>query len=293
MSPDRIITFGEFRLDPVSGHLYRGDEIVPLAPKSFAVLQFLASQSGRLVSKQELLTAVWPGVFVGDAVLKSTIRELRKALGDDSHEPRFIETAHRRGYRFVAPVSLLEPAVIAASAPRVSYARSGNVNIAYQVIGSGPIDLVFVMGWVSHLEYFWNEPSFARFLTRLSSMARLILFDKRGTGLSDPVPVSELPSLDIRLDGDAERTRRDAAGAIKDLASRPAAGLVSLGEFDLEDGVERIVNHKLGRVPVVFLGPVRGPSTVGMIELVRINRRSVTLKASGYGATVTVNVVVM
>ena len=135
---------------------------------------------------------------MGDAVLKSTIREVRKALGDDSHEPRFIETAHRRGYRFMAPVTVIEPAGPARSrrAPRVSYARSGSVNIAYQVVGSGPIDLVFVMGWVSHLEYFWNEPSFARFLTRLSSMARLILFDKRGTGLSDPVPVSELPSLD-------------------------------------------------------------------------------------------------
>ena len=75
----------------------------------------------------------------------------------------------------------------------VHYAHSGSVNIAYQVIGSGPVDLVFVMGWVSHLEYFWNEPSFARFLTRLASMARLILFDKRGTGLSDPVPINELP----------------------------------------------------------------------------------------------------
>ena len=49
------------------------------------------------------------------------------------------------------------------------------------------------MGWVSHLEYFWNEPSFARFLDRLASMARLILFDKRGTGLSDPVPVASCP----------------------------------------------------------------------------------------------------
>jgi DNA-binding winged helix-turn-helix (wHTH) protein len=53
---------------------------------------------------------VWPGVFVGDAVLKSTIRELRKALGDDSHEPRFIETAHRRGYRFMAPVTAIAAA---------------------------------------------------------------------------------------------------------------------------------------------------------------------------------------
>src|SRR5262245_4064830 len=158
MSPDRILTFGEFRLDPVSGHLYRGSEIVPLAPKAFALLQFLAGQAGRLVSKQELLNAVWPGVFVGDAVLKGTVRELRKALADDSHEPRFIETAHRRGYRFVAAIAASEAPIAASIAsPRVSYARSGHVNIAYQIIGSGPIDLVFVMGWVSHLEYFWNE----------------------------------------------------------------------------------------------------------------------------------------
>ncbi len=85
------------------------------------------------------------------------------------------------------------------------------MNIAYQVVGSGPVDLVFVMGWVSHLEYFWNEPSFARFLTRLSSMARLILFDKRGTGLSDPVPVNELPTLEQRMDD--VRAVMDAAGS--------------------------------------------------------------------------------
>ena len=71
--------------------------------------------------------------------------------------------------------------------PQTRYARSGDVNIAYQVVGDGPIDLVFVMGWVSHLEYFWAEPSFARFLRRLASFSRLILFDKRGTGLSDRV----------------------------------------------------------------------------------------------------------
>lgn len=196
-----ILTFGEFRLDANSGQLFRGGDSVALAPKAFALLQVLAGQAGRLVSKQELLSQVWPGVFVGDAVLKGTIRELRKALKDDSHGPRFIETAHRRGYRFISTVTISEPQAAISSMPhRVSYARSGSVNIAYQVVGSGPIDLVFVMGWVSHLEYFWNEPSFARFLTSLSGMARLILFDKRGTGLSDPVPVSELPSLDTRLD---------------------------------------------------------------------------------------------
>ncbi len=200
MSADRILSFAEFRLDPVAGHLYRKNARIPLAPKAFTLLQFLAGQTGRLVSKQELLSAVWPDVFVGDAVLKGTIRELRKALGDDSHEPRFIETAHRRGYRFIPHVTVIDAATTAlATAPKVSYARSGSVNIAYQVVGSGPIDIVFVMGWVSHLEYFWNEPSFALFLTRLASLSRLILFDKRGTGLSDPVPISELPTLEQRM----------------------------------------------------------------------------------------------
>jgi pimeloyl-ACP methyl ester carboxylesterase/class 3 adenylate cyclase len=80
------------------------------------------------------------------------------------------------------------------------YARSGDVNIAYQVIGDGPLDLVFVMGWVSHLEYFWREPHFARFLFRLASFSRLILFDKRGTGLSDRVPIDQLPTLEERMD---------------------------------------------------------------------------------------------
>ncbi|MBI2212476.1 MAG: alpha/beta fold hydrolase [Acidobacteria bacterium] len=84
--------------------------------------------------------------------------------------------------------------------PETRYARSGDVNIAYQVVGSGLIDLVFVMGWVSHLEYFWREPSFARFLARLASFARLILFDKRGTGLSDRVPLDQLPTLEQRMD---------------------------------------------------------------------------------------------
>ncbi len=84
--------------------------------------------------------------------------------------------------------------------PPTLYARSGDVNIAYQVIGNAPLDLVFVMGWVSHLEYFWREPNFARFLLRLASFARLILFDKRGTGLSDRVPINELPTLEQRMD---------------------------------------------------------------------------------------------
>ena len=217
------MTFGSFRLDPVSGHLYKDGTPIPLAPKAFAVLQCLLENAGRLVSKKELFDRVWPGVFVGDAVLKVTIREIRKALGDDTRHPLYIETAHRRGYRFVHAVeermgqgetsTAAQSVAPKPNAPDVHYARSGDVNVAYQVVGSGPVDLVFVMGWVSHLEYFWNQPSFARFLERLASMSRLILFDKRGTGLSDPVPTSELPSLEQRMDD--VRAVMEAAGSRK------------------------------------------------------------------------------
>jgi pimeloyl-ACP methyl ester carboxylesterase len=95
--------------------------------------------------------------------------------------------------------------------PETKYADSGGVNIAYQVVGSGSLDLVYVMGWVSNLDYFWEEPSFARFLNRLASFTRLILFDKRGTGLSDRVPENELPTLEQRMDD--VRAVMDAAGS--------------------------------------------------------------------------------
>ena len=69
--------------------------------------------------------------------------------------------------------------------PETRYAKSGDVNIAYQVVGDGPRDLILVPGWLSNVEVFWEVPACARFLRRLASFSRLILFDKRGTGLSD------------------------------------------------------------------------------------------------------------
>jgi pimeloyl-ACP methyl ester carboxylesterase len=95
--------------------------------------------------------------------------------------------------------------------PETRYARSGDVNIAYQVTGEGPIDLVYVMGWVSNLEAFWQEPTVASFFNRLASFSRLILFDKRGTGLSDRVPIDRLPTLEQRMDD--VRAVMDAAGS--------------------------------------------------------------------------------
>ena len=85
-------------------------------------------------------------------------------------------------------------------APRTQYARSGDLNIAYQVVGDGPFDLLWIPGFVSNVELIWEEPSAASFLGRLASFSRLILFDKRGTGLSDRVDPGELPTLEERLD---------------------------------------------------------------------------------------------
>ena len=94
--------------------------------------------------------------------------------------------------------------------PETRYTKSGDVNIAYQVVGDGAVDLVYVPGWISNIELTWEEPAHARLLRRLASFSRLILFDKRGTGLSDPVPVDRLPTLEERMDD--VRAVMDAAG---------------------------------------------------------------------------------
>ncbi len=97
--------------------------------------------------------------------------------------------------------------------PRTKYAKSGDIHIAYQVLGEGPRDLVYVPGWVSHVEYAWEDPSYAQFLRRLSTFSRLILFDKRGTGLSDRdvgYPTLEQRMDDVRAVMDAVGSERAA-----------------------------------------------------------------------------------
>lgn len=95
--------------------------------------------------------------------------------------------------------------------PETRYTKSGDVNIAYQVYGDGAVDLVVIPIWVSHLEYAWEEPGLARFYRRLASFARLVLIDKRGTGLSDRVSDAALPTLEDRMDD--VRAVMDAVGS--------------------------------------------------------------------------------
>jgi pimeloyl-ACP methyl ester carboxylesterase/DNA-binding winged helix-turn-helix (wHTH) protein len=241
----KIYEFGQFRVDAVERLLFDGETAVSLTPKAFDTLLLLIENGGHTLTKEEMMEEIWQGAFVEENNLAQNVSILRKTLGEG-----VIETVPKRGYRFVAPVRLLEdeageePLIIhekirarvliddasegngdaetrrigdeiinlslenqiaasqlsASPAPETHYAQSGDVNIAYQVVGSGDLDVVFVMGWVSHLEYFWKEPHFAAFLQRLANFSRLILFDKRGTGLSDRVPLSELPTLEQRMD---------------------------------------------------------------------------------------------
>jgi DNA-binding winged helix-turn-helix (wHTH) protein len=100
VEPAKLRRFSSFSVDAANQCIWRQDRRVQLPPKAFAVLQYLIDHPGRIVTKDELLRAVWSGTFVQDAVLKSCILDVRKALGDDPKNPRCIATIHRRGYRF-------------------------------------------------------------------------------------------------------------------------------------------------------------------------------------------------
>ena len=106
-------------------------------------------------------------------------------------------------------------------APMTRYAHSGGLNIAYQVFGAGPLDVVLVPGFISHVEFAWQEPLLARFLRKLSAFTRVIAFDKRGMGLSDRDPRRETPSLTERMDDIA---------AVMDAARCPRAALLAWSE---------------------------------------------------------------
>ena len=109
-------------------------------------------------------------------------------------------------------------------APTTKFARNGDVHIAYQVVGAGSPDLLLVDTWGHHVEAVWDFPDLARFLRRLSAFGRLIHFDRRGTGLSDPVPADQLPDLETQV-ADVIAIL-DAAGS-----ERPAVFAIQVGSL--------------------------------------------------------------
>lgn len=247
--------FGSFRLDGGERLLFDGDRQVSLAPKVFDTLLLLVGNAGRVLSKERMMKEIWEDSFVEENNLAQNVSFLRRVLRD-SPENRMIETVPKFGYRFVGRVetdeigtvaaerasariiireldsdeppiktpvfsAAPEPAALAPAAPDTRYVQNGDVNIAYQVIGEGDLDIVFVMGWISHLEYFWKHHLFASFLGRLASFSRLILFDKRGTGLSDRVPLSQLPTLEQRMED---------VHAVMDAVGSKRAALIGVSE---------------------------------------------------------------
>ena len=104
------VTFGDtFQLDLANECVWRGQVAIKLTPKAFAVLRYLTEHPGRVITKAEILQAVWPEIVVSEWVLTTNVRQLRQALGDSARSPQFLETVHRRGYRFLPTVTTAPP----------------------------------------------------------------------------------------------------------------------------------------------------------------------------------------
>ncbi|MEY2935809.1 MAG: hypothetical protein RL033_6558 [Pseudomonadota bacterium] len=124
------LLFTPFRLDPAEGRLWRGDELVPLRPRAFEVLRYLLEHAGQLVTHEQLLHQFWGDVRLSDGVLKTQIAEIRLALGDSARAPCFIETVHRRGYRFLVSCERVLAAAPAAAALVPSVGGAGRPTLA-------------------------------------------------------------------------------------------------------------------------------------------------------------------
>src|SRR5262245_1738551 len=182
--------FGPFQLDTRERRLSRGCDVIPLRLKVFDTLRVLVENAGRLVTKQELLDAIWPETTVEENNLNHNVSVLRKALGEKATDQQYIETIPRVGYRFAATVEPAEPraqaAVASADKARQDIrfcATSDGVRLAYASIGSGP-PLVKASNWLTHLDLEWGSPIWRHWWSALSLHHRVLRYDERGNGMS-------------------------------------------------------------------------------------------------------------
>lgn len=192
---NRMYEFGPFCLNPSERRFLRGSEPIPLRVKVFDTLALLVENHGRLLTKEELMKAVWPDAVVEENNLNHNISVLRKALGEKATGQAYIETVPRVGYRFVAevqetgsgessaPAAVSTVAIPARQEIRFCTARDG-VRIAYSTVGSGP-PLVKAANWMNHLEFEWQSPIWSHWIKELIQHHRLVRYDERGNGLSD------------------------------------------------------------------------------------------------------------
>jgi DNA-binding winged helix-turn-helix (wHTH) protein len=194
----KILRFGQFTLNADAASLSGATGPLPLRPKAFDLLYYLARHPGRVVSKTELIETVWRNVIVTDNALVQCIRDVRAVLNDRRQE--ILKTVARRGYLFAAPVVEIETAPMPRPAHRedgapssmptdlaqeIHYARAPDgVRIAWAKVGQGP-PLMRAANWLTHLEYDWENPLRRSGLVNLAKNYTLIRYDPRGTGLSD------------------------------------------------------------------------------------------------------------
>ncbi len=137
------------------------------------------------------------------------------------HRTAGLTVRPRSHERSAADTFLVRQNPAVAPAPKINYARSGEFSVAYQVVGEGERDLVYLPGYASNLEVFWEEPAYSRFLDRLASFSRLILIDRLGTGLSDRLPAGQVSTFEQRMDD---------IGAVMDAVGAERASLLGWSE---------------------------------------------------------------
>ena len=166
--------------------------------------------------------------------------------------------------------------------PKTRYAKSGELSIAYQVVGEGPLDLVFTFGWASHLDFQWTEPTLTRFLRRLAQFARVIVFDKRGVGLSDPV--SSAPTFEERMDD---------IRAVMDAVGSERAALLGYSEGGAMAALFAAAHPKRSTAVILYeawicglLDPAQNPAGERWLEVDRRVRESIEHWGEGYGLAI-------
>jgi pimeloyl-ACP methyl ester carboxylesterase/DNA-binding winged helix-turn-helix (wHTH) protein len=183
-----VYRFEDFELDPNRFELSRGGTAVRVERQVFQVLLHLIEHRDRLVTKAELLDAVWGDRFVSESALTSRLKAARRAVGDDGHQQRVIATVHGVGYRFVCPVECEAEQAARAAVRRPQEIRfcvsPDGVRIAYALSGQGR-PLVKAANWLTHLDHEWTSPIWSHWIEGLSARHRLVRYDERGCGLSD------------------------------------------------------------------------------------------------------------
>jgi pimeloyl-ACP methyl ester carboxylesterase/DNA-binding winged helix-turn-helix (wHTH) protein len=217
------LRFADYAIDCDRYEFLRAGERVDLQPKVWAFLRLLAENAHRVLKKDEILARLWPDVVVDEGSLQRLASLARSALGDDE----MLRTIRGVGYQLAAEVQVEQEQEEPVSPPEVGgslhhsapqeirFCRTvDGVNIAWATLGRGPA-LVRALGWFSNLEYEWTWPHARRFWETLGEDRRLIRYDGRGMGLSDPCrtfsPELRLRDLEAVVDASGER-RIDLVG---------------------------------------------------------------------------------